>query len=183
MILINKINWQLPKYHLAGPPPPSSKVWETSFALFWRGGGALQKCTALWLVKLYTTPPSILPLVTWELQSRLAFGQTQHVGWPSGLRPSAITSLQCAALLASGGYNPPSRLIKSLLLLSPARCLIIRPYANSSELSYFTIYPNSCELGTAHRLAVGPLTLGHHNHTACSLACRWRLQTALWADR
>ena len=54
---------------------------------------------------LYTTQPSILTLVTWVPQSKLAFGQTQHVGLPSGLRPLAITILQCAALLAAGSYD------------------------------------------------------------------------------
>ena len=32
-----------------------------------------------WLMKLYITPPSILTLVTWVPQSKLAFGQTPHV--------------------------------------------------------------------------------------------------------
>ena len=41
------------------------------------------------LMKLYTTPPSILTLVTWIPQSRLAFGLI----------------LQCAASLADGGYS------------------------------------------------------------------------------
>ena len=98
---------------------------------------------------------SILPLKTWEPQSKLAIGQTPHVGWPSGLRPSA----------------KPNHTVCSL----PRRCLIVRPYANSFELSYSadeinissckklniycrtladeaqyysTIYPNSCDLGT-----------------------------------
>ena len=56
-----------------------------------------------WLMKLYTTPLSILTLVTWVPQSKLAFGQSPHVGWLSGLRPSAITILQCAASLVAGG--------------------------------------------------------------------------------
>ena len=67
-----------------------------------------------WQMKLYTTPPSILTLVTWVPQSRLAFGQTPHVGWPSGLRPLAITILQCAASLAAGGYDRPCGPIESL---------------------------------------------------------------------
>ena len=52
-------------------------------------------------MKLYTTPPFILTLVTWVPQSRLACGP-----------------------------------IESLFLLTPARCLIVRPLADSSELSY-----------------------------------------------
>ena len=65
-------------------------------------------------MKLYTAPQSIVTLVTWVLHSKLAFGQTLHVGWPSGLHPSAITILQCAALLAAGGYDRPCRPIESL---------------------------------------------------------------------
>ena len=42
-------------------------------------------------MKLYTTPPPILTLVTWVPQSKLAFGQTPHIGWPSGLRPDSQT--------------------------------------------------------------------------------------------
>ena len=62
-------------------------------------------------MKLCTTPPSILTLVTWVLQSSLAFGHS------------------------------------------------------------------------ARRLAVGPPALGHNNPTMCSLACRWRLRSALRADQ
>ena len=62
-------------------------------------------------MKLYTTPPSILTLVTWVPQSRLAFGHS------------------------------------------------------------------------ARRLAIGPPALAKPNPTVCSLACRWRLQSALRADR
>ena len=86
-------------------------------------------------MKLYTIPPSILTLVTWVPQSRLAFGQTPGVGWPLGLRPLAITILQCAASLAAGGYDRPWGPIKSLFLLS---CLIVRPNADSSDFSYTT---------------------------------------------
>ena len=70
-------------------------------------------------MKLYTTPPSILTLVTWVPQSKLAFGQTPHVGWPSGLRPLAITILQCSVQprlpLAA------TRVYESLFRQSPAR--------------------------------------------------------------
>ena len=63
------------------------------------------------LSTIYPTLSSILPLVTWEPQSNLAFGT---VGWWSGLRPSDITILQCAASLAIGGYDQTYRPIKSL---------------------------------------------------------------------
>ena len=82
---------------------------------------------------LYPTPTSILHLGhhhTWLGYSarNLAFGQTPHVGWLSGLRPLVITILQCAASLAAGGYDWPCWPIESLFLLSPAFCLIVRPY-------------------------------------------------------
>ena len=93
-------------------------------------------------MKLYTTPPYILTIVTWLPQSRLAFGQTPRVGWPLGLQPSAITILQCAALLGAGGYNQPCGLIANPFLLSPARCLIVRPYADTSKLSYSAVEIN-----------------------------------------
>ena len=35
-------------------------------------------------MKLYTTPPSILTLVTWVPQSRLAFGHSAHVTLSGG---------------------------------------------------------------------------------------------------
>ena len=61
------------------------------------------------------------------------------------------------------------------------------------HISYSTLYPTSCDLGTAveaglgpslqHRLAVGPLALSHHNPTVCSLPCCWRLRLALLANK
>ena len=36
---------------------------------------------------------------------------------------------------------------------------------------------------SAHRLAIGPLALGQTNTTVCSLACRWRLGSALRVDQ
>ena len=60
---------------------------------------------------------------------------------------------------------------------------------------YSTIYPNSNSLVTwvpqsrlafglsARRLAIGPPALAKPNPTVCSLACRWRLRSALRADR
>ena len=57
----------------------------------------------------------------------------------------------------------------------------------------YTIYPTSCDLGTAEkaglrpstqsRVAVGSLALGHHNPTVCSLACHWQLRLGLRADK
>ena len=90
-------------------------------------------------MKLYPTPPSILTLVTCVPQNRLALA-TPHVGWLSGLRPSPNRILQCAALLAAGGYDRPCGPIKSLFLLSPARILDRRAQLYSSELSYEALY-------------------------------------------
>ena len=69
-------------------------------------------------MRLYTTPPYILTLVTWAQQNRLAFGQTPYIGWPSGLRPSAITILERVALPAAGSYNGPCGPIKSIFYRS-----------------------------------------------------------------
>ena len=61
-------------------------------------------------MKLSTTPPSILTLVTWEPQSKLAFGQTAHVGWPSALGQTESYSMQpCLPLAATIGPAGRSR--------------------------------------------------------------------------
>ena len=62
------------------PHPPPSKIVQKSnsssitFVLFRRGGGpALRKCTKVpvpVMMKLYTTPPCIITLVTWVPQKR-----------------------------------------------------------------------------------------------------------------
>ena len=75
----------------------------------------LQKCmkvpsTSTRVLEGPQTPSSL----TWEPQSRLAFGHHRRVCWPSGLWPLDITILQCAASLAAGGYDQPCELIKSL---------------------------------------------------------------------
>ena len=43
------------------------------------------------------------------------------------VRPLAVTFLKCAASLAACHYDRTCRPIKSIFLLSPARCLIVRP--------------------------------------------------------
>ena len=110
-------------------------------------------------MKLYPTPPSILhlghhPPCLGNSTHKLAFGQAPHGSWPLGLRPSAIAILQCAASLATGGYDRPCGPSENIFLLIPARILDGRARLYSSELSYealyySTIYPNSCDLGTA----------------------------------
>ena len=58
-------------------------------------------------MKLYITPPSILTLVTWVPQSRLAFGHPAHrlADGPPALGQTESYSAQ--PLLAAGGYNQP----------------------------------------------------------------------------
>ena len=46
-----------------------------------------------------------------------------------------------------------------------------------------TAHTNWLLLKSAHRLAVGPWALDHHNPRVCNLACRWRLKLALLADQ
>ena len=53
-----------------------------------------------WLMRLYTTPTSILTLVTWVQPTQAGLRPNPHVGWPSGLRPTAkpnptVCSLAC----------------------------------------------------------------------------------------
>ena len=56
-------------------------------------------------MKLYITPPSILTLVTWVPQSRLAFGHSAHrlaIGPPALAKPNpTVCSLACCWLLRS----------------------------------------------------------------------------------
>ena len=80
----------------------------------------------LYYSTIYPTPrtPSSL---AWVQRTQAGLRPNPHVSWPSGLRPSAITILQCAASLAAGGYDRPCKPIESLFLSSPARCLIVRP--------------------------------------------------------
>ena len=74
--------------------------------------------------------------LAWVQRTQAGLRPNPHVSWPSGLRPSAKSILQCAASLAAGGYDRPCGPIKSLFLLSPARILDGRARLYSSELSY-----------------------------------------------
>ena len=135
-------------------------------------------------MKLYTTPPSILTLVTWVPQSKLAFGQTPHVGWPSGLRPSAkpnptVCSLACRWRLRSALRADQEAFSIETHPLS----LIVRPYAGSSELSYsesiltFVTWIPQSKLAFGQTLHVGwPSGLrpsAKPNPTVYSLPCRY----------
>ena len=56
--------------------------------------------------------------------------------------------------------------------LSYSYCILLHHLSYTSD----TILP-----GSAHKLAFGPLALGHYNPTVCSLVWRWRLWSALRA--
>ena len=115
-------------WHLTKTPQPQNGT-AISFLTHPKKKTKKNLFTVNWLVKFYTTPPSILPLVTWIPQGRLAFGHHRRVGWLSGLWPLAITILQSAALLAAAGYNWKSSLLRS------TRCMIIRPFCDSYMVS------------------------------------------------
>ena len=74
---------------------------------------------------------SFLHLVSSLLLAHPGLG---HLRTKAGLWPNGI--LQCAALLAAGGYDRPCGPIESLFLLSPAGMLDGRARLYSSELSY-----------------------------------------------
>ena len=77
---------------------------------------------------LYTTPPSILTLVTWVQRTQAGLRPSPHIGWPPGLRPSAIKILTHPASLAAGGYVRPFGPNESLILLKPTCILDSRPH-------------------------------------------------------
>ena len=95
---------------------------------------------------------------------------------PHGLRPNPDP---CKFCTKSGGGPPPLlKLVKKILKGGP---LLLHHLSYTTD----TILPG---LGTVHASwpsAKSPrmLALGHNNPTVCSLACRWRLWSALWADR
>ena len=123
--------------HSAPPPPQKCAKYSKGgtrltilYTFLRRGGGPFRECTKLTcLMKLYTSPPSIQILATWVPQSRLAFGHFAHrlaIGPPALAKPNpTVGSLACRC-------GP----INSLFLLSPARCFVVRLYADSFELSY-----------------------------------------------
>ena len=120
---------------------------------------------------------------------------TAHTSWPSvklrtqdgrqasGPQPSQSHSVQPHLPLESM-LGPAGR---SRVFFYLARCLIVRPnYAATATVSYSTIYsipwtPSSLAWvqrtqagllpNSAHKLAIRPLALCHHNPTVCSLAC------------
>ena len=81
---------------------------------------------------IYPTPPSILPLVTWVPQSKLAFAHHCRVSWPWAFGPSPTTILTHHSLACRW------RLQESFLIETHRLCLIVRPYADNYELSYTT---------------------------------------------
>ena len=126
------------------PTPPPQNCTKLNMYKIW---GGLQKCTQLReyqstggtlageALSYSTNYPNSLDL---ESAEETGLRPSRHVGWPSGLLLLAIAIVQCAASLAAGGYDWPCGPINSLFLLSPACCLIVRPYDDSSELSNTT---------------------------------------------
>ena len=92
------------------PPLPlkvyKSPIFNLVLLYTFGGGGALQKCTKVpvpVMMKLYTTPPSILhhghhPAWLGYSSRKVAFGINPHVSWPL-----VTTILQCIASLVAGG--------------------------------------------------------------------------------
>ena len=109
-------------------------------------------------MNLYTTPPSILTLVTCLPQSRLAVGQTPHVDWQLGLQPAAITILQCVASLAAGSYDQPCGPIKiffsiesGLLLDNKALWRKIHVVLQHCCNKCFILYVRTYEFGSTYK--------------------------------
>ena len=98
-------------------------------------------CQRFFFLSDQNSPQSTLPLVTWVPQSRLAFGHQRWVGWSSGLWPSVIIILQCAASLATGGYNWPCGPIKSLFSIETLPLsLILGPDYAAPSCSTVTVW-------------------------------------------
>ena len=74
-------------------------------------------------MKLYITPPSIITLMTWVPQRRVAFGHSAH-------------------RLAAGSYDRPCGPTRTIFWLSLAHCLIVRPDAYISKFSYRAVVIN-----------------------------------------
>ena len=66
---------------------------------------------------------------------------TPHVGWLSGLRPSAKPNHVVCSLAYAGGYDRPCGPIKSLFLLIPARCLVVGPDYTALSCPTATVWP------------------------------------------
>ena len=111
---------------------------------FGEGGGAIKVYKSLststrvpeepWLMKLFTTPPSILILVTWvhRMQAWPSANSARRLAFES---ESESYSVQPASL-AAGDYYRTCGPIESLFLLSPARILDGKAQLYSFQLSY-----------------------------------------------
>ena len=79
-------------------------------------------------MKLYTTTPTILTLLTWVCQNKLAFGQTPHAGCLSGSGPRPLQSysvqphLQLAAKIGPEGRLRVFLIESCMLLHKKALC-------------------------------------------------------------
>ena len=95
----------------------------------------LASCFSLNMAISHSASWSRIPSLAWVQRTQAGLRPNPHVSWPSGLRLSAKSILQCAASLAAGGYDRPCGPIESLFLLSPARILDGRARLYSPELS------------------------------------------------
>ena len=148
-------------------------------------------------MKLYITPPSILTLVTWVPQSRLAFSHSARrlaIGPPALAKANpTVCSLACrwrlrstlwadqesfsiesGPLFDSKALCRQLRVVLQLLYPTPPSILILVTWVPHSRLAFHH---------SAQRLAIGPPALTKPNPTVCSLACRWRLRSARRADQ
>ena len=135
--------------------------------------------------------------MTWEPQSRLAFGHSTHrlsIGPPALAKPNPIVcslacrcqlqlalradqesfSIESGPLLDSKALCRQLRVVLELLYPNPPSILALMTWVAQSRLAFGH---------SAHRPAIGPPALAKPNSTVCSLTCRWRLWSALWAER
>ena len=96
---------------------------------------SLKKCWKRRLLKIY-------PLATWVLQSNLAFGHSPSrlaIGPPALGQTKPYSVQPCLALAATVRPAPKP---ESFSIETHPLSLIVRPYANSSELSYSAVVIN-----------------------------------------
>ena len=88
--------------------------------------------------------------MTWVQHRQAGLRPSQQVGWPSGLRHSAIKILTLPALLAAGAYIRLFGPNESLIVLKPTRILDSRPHytALSCPTALFPTPPSILTLAT-----------------------------------
>ena len=120
------------------------------------------------MMKLYTTPPYILTLVTWIPQSRLALRDDQE-----------SFSIESGLLLDSKALCRQLLVVLQLLYPTPPSLLTVVTLVQQSRLAFGHSAHRLAFGHSARRLAIGPPALAKPNPTVCSLACRWQLRVVL----